>query len=271
MPVPSDNNMSFLTFCAFWHIPGWRQVLDLEVPERIKRLRDPEVRADLLRQALPTMWATFVDFSGYTIGDVFSEENEACRNRKVGDIATERGQDPFTTIVEIAAADQLQTVLWPPPFADTDADWQLRRTVWDDPDILIGGSDAGAHLDRLLGSPYPTRFLADSLRGRQLVTMERAVQLMTDVPARLFGLRNRGRLAVGYRADVVVFDPETVGAGPSRTCYDLPGQGKRLVADPLGMAWVLVNGRQTLEDGQPTGDLAGTLLRSGRDTSAAAR
>jgi N-acyl-D-aspartate/D-glutamate deacylase len=271
MPVPSDNNMSFLTFCAFWHIPGWREVLDLEVPERIRRLQDPDVRARLLEQALPTMWSTFVDFSGYTIGDVFSQENEAYRNRKVGDIAAERGQDPFATIVDITAADQLQTVLWPPPFADTDADWQLRRTVWEDPDILIGGSDAGAHLDRLLGSPYPTRFLADCLRGRQLVPMERAVQLMTDVPARLFGLRNRGRLAAGYRADVVVFDPEKVGAGPSRTCFDLPAQGKRLVADPQGMAWVLVNGRQTLVDGQATGDLAGTLLRSGRDTSAAAR
>jgi N-acyl-D-aspartate/D-glutamate deacylase len=271
MPVPSDNNMSFLTFCAFWHIPGWREVLDLEVPERVKRLQDANMRAGMLESALPTMWAPFVDFSRYTIGDVFSDENEGYRNRKVGDIAAERGQDPFATIVDIAAADQLRTVLWPPPFADTEADWQLRRTVWEEQDILIGGSDAGAHLDRLLGSPYPTRFLADCLRGRQLVPVERAVRLMTDIPARLFGMRNRGRLAAGYRADVVVFDPEHVGAAPARTCFDLPGQGKRLVADPEGMAWVLVNGRQTLVDGRPTGDLAGTLLRSGRDTSASAR
>jgi N-acyl-D-aspartate/D-glutamate deacylase len=173
--------------------------------------------------------------------------------------------------VNIAIADELKTVLWPPPFADTDADWQLRRRVWEDPDVLIGGSDAGAHLDRMLGSPYPTRFLADCLRGRRLVTMERAVQLMTDVPARLFGLRERGRIAVGYHADIVVFDPERIEAGPARISHDLPGNAKRLLADPRGVALVLVNGRETIVDGDPTGDLPGTLLRSGRDTSAAAR
>jgi N-acyl-D-aspartate/D-glutamate deacylase len=271
MPVSADNNRSFLTFCTFWHIPGWRDVLDLEVPERMRRLQDPAVRAALLEKALASRWAWMVEFSGYVIGDVFSEQNEAYRNRRVGEIAAERGEDPFTTIVEIAVADELRTVLWPPPFADAEEDWELRRTVWEDPDVLLGGSDAGAHLDRMLGSPYPTRFIADCLRGRRLLSMERAVQLMTDVPARLFGLRGRGRLAPGYQADVVVFDPERVGAEPARTCYDLPGATKRLVADADGVAWVLVNGRQTIVDGHPTGDLAGTVLRCGRDASAAAR
>ena len=271
MPVHAANNMSFLTFCGFWHIPGWRDVLDLDVPERIRRLCEPGVRADLLEKALASRWAYLVDFSRYTIGDVYSEQNEPYRNRTVGDIAAEQRRDPFTTLVDIVAADDLRTVLWPAPSADADADWDLRRMVWEDPDVLLGGSDAGAHLDRMLGSPYPTRFVADCLRGRQLLSMERAVQLMTDVPARLFGLRGRGRLAVGYQADIVVFDPERVGAGPTRTCYDLPEHGKRLVADPEGIPWVLVNGRETIVDGKPTGDLPGTLLRSGRDTTAAAR
>jgi N-acyl-D-aspartate/D-glutamate deacylase len=271
MPVHADNNVSFLTFCVLWHIPGWRQVLDRDVPERIQSLQDPAVRADLLEKALASRWARMVDFSNYTVGDVFSAANQPHRNRRVGDIAAERGHDPFSTIVDIAVADELKTVLWPPPFANTDADWELRRRVWQDPDVLIGGSDAGAHLDRMLGSPYPTRFLADCLRGRQLLSMERAVQLMTDVPARLFGLRERGRIAAGSHADIVVFDPEQVGAGPARICHDLPGDAKRLVADPQGVAVVVVNGRETIVDGEPTGDLPGTLLRSGRDTSASAR
>ena len=82
--------------------------------------------------------------------------------------------------------------------------------VWRDPDVLLGGSDAGAHLDRMLGSAYPTRFLADCLRGRRLVSLEEAVHLLTEVPARLFGLRDRGRLAIGQHADIVVFDPEGI-------------------------------------------------------------
>jgi N-acyl-D-aspartate/D-glutamate deacylase len=271
MPVHANNNMSLLSFCTFWHIPGWREVLDLDVFERMQRLKDPAVRSALLEKALASRWAWLVDFANYTIGEVFSAQNEVYRNRTVMDIAAERGEDPFTTVVEIAAADELRTVLWPPPFADSEADWQLRRKVWEDPDVLLGGSDAGAHLDRMLGSPYPTRFLADCLRGRQLLPVERAVQLMTDVPARLFGLRARGRLAAGFRADVVLFDPSLVGSGSARTCYDLPGGSKRLVADPQGVALILVNGRETIVANSPTGDLAGTLLRSGRDTSKGAR
>ncbi len=76
--------------------------------------------------------------------------------------------------MEIVAADDLRTVLWPQPASDGPADWELRRTLWEDPDVVLGGSDAGAHLDRMLGSAYPTRFLGDSIRGKQLVSLERA-------------------------------------------------------------------------------------------------
>ena len=267
MPVFADQNMSFLTYCALWIIPGWRDILNVEVPERIRRLRDPEVRARMLASAKGSILERMADFSNYIIGDVFSEANEPYRNRVVGQIAAERGEDPFTTIVDIVATDELRTVLWPLPGSDSDADWKLRQELWGNPDVLLGGSDAGAHLDRMLGSAYPTRFLADCLRGRRLASMSRAVQLMSDIPARLFGLTGRGRIAEGYQADLVLFDPETVGSSPTRTAFDLPGDNKRLLADPIGIKTVLVNGIQTLTDGNPTGDSPGIVLRSGRHTS----
>ena len=89
---------------------------------------------------------------------------------------------------------------------------------------------------------------------------------MSDVPARLFGLTGRGRVAEGYQADLVLFDPETVGSSPTRTAFDLPGDNKRLLADPIGVKSVLVNGIQVLADGTPTGDVPGIVLRSGRHT-----
>ena len=270
MPIFADNNMSFLTFCALWLLPGWRDVLAVDVPEKIRRLKDPAVRADLMAKAEPSPLSRLADFGNYLIGDVFSALNEQYRNRRVGDIAAERGEDPFTTIVDIVANDELKTVLWPIPAADTDADWELRRKLWEHEDVLLGGSDAGAHLDRMLGSPYPTRFIADCLRGRQLVPLERAVHLMTDVPARLFGLRDRGRLAPRCFADVVLIDPSTVDATPARIAFDLPGESKRLLADPVGVVRVLVNGQETIVDGEPTGTLPGTVLRSGRDTEGTA-
>jgi N-acyl-D-aspartate/D-glutamate deacylase len=131
---------------------------------------------------------------------------------------------------------------------------------------MIGGSDAGAHLDRMCGAPYTTGFLADTLRGRQLVSLERCVQLMTQAPAELFGLRDRGVLREGAHADVVCFDPETVATGEVRLVDDLPGGTSRLFADAIGVHRVYVNGTAIVVDGAPTGARPGTVLRSGRDT-----
>ena len=88
----------------------------------------------------------------------------------------------------------------------------------------------------------------------------------TEKPARLFGLRDRGRIAEGAFADLVVFDPATVGAEPARLVHDLPGGAVRLVAASTGVTRVFVNGVETVVDGTATGALPGTVLRSGRDT-----
>lgn len=131
---------------------------------------------------------------------------------------------------------------------------------------MVGGSDAGAHLDRMCGSNYPTSFLGDCLRNRKLVTVEQAVQMMTAQPAGLFGLRDRGQVSEGMRADLFVFDPATVGSEPARLLHDLPGGTPRLFAASVGVVRVLVNGTETVVDGEPTGAVPGTVLRSGRDT-----
>ena len=107
----------------------------------------------------------------------------------------------------------MQTILWPLPSDDDVASWQMRAEAWEHPLVLIGGSDAGAHLDRMCGAPYTTTFLADTLRGRRLTSLERCVQLMTQAPARLFGLRDRGEVRPGAHADLVMFDADTVGTG----------------------------------------------------------
>jgi N-acyl-D-aspartate/D-glutamate deacylase len=135
---------------------------------------------------------------------------------------------------------------------------------------MLGGSDAGAHLDRMCGAPFPTRFLGDTLRGRKLVSLERAVQLMTQVPAELFGLRDRGVLREGAHADIFVFDPETVGAEHATLVHDLPGDSPRLTAGAIGVRRVYVNGAVAVEDNQATGALSGTVIRSGRDTETVA-
>jgi N-acyl-D-aspartate/D-glutamate deacylase len=142
----------------------------------------------------------------------------------------------------------------------------MRAEIWSDPRAMVGGSDAGAHLDRMCGSNYPTAFLQDCLRGRKLVPVERAIQMMTDQPAQLFGLRERGRIAEGYAADVLIFDPATIASDPARLVHDLPGDAPRLIAGSQGVVRVIVNGVETIRDGVPTGAVPGTIIRSGADT-----
>jgi N-acyl-D-aspartate/D-glutamate deacylase len=91
--------------------------------------------------------------------------------------------------------------------------------------------------------------------------------MMTGQPAQLFGLRDRGMLAEGYWGDLLVFDPTTIASEPARLVHDLPGDAPRLIAGSIGVVRVLVNGVETVRDGQPTGAVPGSLLRSGRDTA----
>ncbi|MFB6704259.1 amidohydrolase family protein [Streptomyces sp. NPDC056333] len=269
MPILTPMNMSLGTFCALNLIPGWGEILSLPVPERIERLRDASTRAGMLRRADSKEAGVFrrlADFGRYVIGDTYSAANEGLSGRVVRDIAAERGQDPFHCLVEICAADEMRTVLWPMP-TDNDPDsWALRQRTWQHEDVLLGGSDAGAHLDRMCGAPYTTRFLGDCLRGRRLVPLERAVKMLTDDPAQLFGLRDRGRIQEGFHADLVLFDPERIDAGPATLVHDLPGDSPRLDSKAIGIVSVRVNGVETLRDDKVTGAVPGTVLRSGRDT-----
>ncbi|MFD7753833.1 amidohydrolase family protein [Streptomyces sp. NPDC059757] len=269
MPILTPMNMSLGTFCALNLIPGWGEILSLPVPERIERLRDAPTRAEMLRRADSKEAGVFrrlADFGRYVIGDTYSAANEGLSGRVVRDIAAERGQDPFHCLVEICAADELRTVLWPMP-TDNDPDsWALRQQTWQHEDVLLGGSDAGAHLDRMCGAPYTTRFLGDCLRGRKLVPLEQAVKMLTDDPAQLFGLRDRGRIQEGFHADLVLFDPERIDAGPATLVHDLPGDSPRLDSKAIGIVSVRVNGVETLRDDKVTGAVPGAVLRSGRDT-----
>ena len=104
------------------------------------------------------------------------------------------------------------------------------------------------------------------MRKRKLISVEDAVHQLTEVPAKLYGLRERGRLEVGWHADVVVFDLETVGLGETYTKFDLPGGAGRLYADAKGIDHVFANGVEIVSHGKDTGARPGTVLRSGRHT-----
>ncbi len=274
MPTLVGMNLSFGFYCALYRLPDWEEILSLPAAEKTKKLKDPAVREFLYERSQAPEAGVFLRLTGwdnYRIGDVYSKENEQFSGRTVAEIARERGgsgrgMNAFETLCDIVIADECKTILWPHPTDDDPDSWALRAEIWEDENVLIGGSDAGAHLDRMCGATYPTEWLGDTLRGRKLTTMESAIKKMTDDPARMFGLTGRGRIEEGYIADIVVFDPETIDAEPIVSVSDLPGDERRLHSGAIGIDKVFLGGVLSIEDGKPTGALAGKILRSGQDT-----
>jgi N-acyl-D-aspartate/D-glutamate deacylase len=269
LPHAMKIRLSFLTAFVLDGLPGWRDIMHLPVPERLTALADPEVRRRLNDGAQSKeagMLRGLANWERLIIVETFAPQNGDAIDHTVGEVAAARGGEPFDTLLDIVIADELRTGLTPPPFGDDAADWRLRAEVWRSPHAVIGGSDAGAHLDMMCGAIYTTSLLGHGVREHQVVTLEEAVRLLTDVPARLYGLAERGRITPGWHADLVLFDPATIDHGPERTRYDLPAGAPRLVADARGITSVLVGGVEVCRDGVATGALPGTVLRSGRDT-----
>jgi len=254
---------------VFDALPRWDELFRLPVAERIVRLRDPAYRKVLDEGAHSEgagMLRMLANWQNMRVVETFAEQNRDLAGKTVGEIADAEGKTPFDAFLDLAISDQLRTSFAPQGSGDSEADWQARGRVWLDDRAVIGASDAGAHLDMIDTFAIATQVLGNGVRRHGVMSLEQAVHQLSDVPARLYGLRERGRLAQGWHADVTVFDADAVASGPTYTRYDLPAGAGRLYADATGIEHVLVNGVEIVRGGEHTGALPGTVLRSGRDT-----
>jgi N-acyl-D-aspartate/D-glutamate deacylase len=270
VPMVVALRYSFVTGFGLEIMPNWGPVFKLPLAERLVALADPAVRDRMRAGATEARKdprnAELSDYGSFLVEVTPSPGNQDALGRRIDQVAAERGVDPLDALCDIVIKDELQTVLRPRASGDDDESWALRPDIWRDPRVVLGGSDAGAHLDMMTSFSYFTTMLGESVRERQLMPIEEAVHLLVDVPSRLYGLKGRGRIAEGWFADLVVLDPDTVATGPVQTRHDLPGGAPRLFADAVGIEHVLVNGVEVVTHGQYTGDRGGTVLRSGRDT-----
>jgi N-acyl-D-amino-acid deacylase len=181
----------------------------------------------------------------------------------VSDLAAERGVAPLDVMLDLACSENLETRFRSLLANDDDdaIEWLLNQDG-----MLIGLSDAGAHVSQLCDACMATDLLGRWVRERGALPLPAAVRKLTGEPADVYGLTDRGYVREGLAADLAVFDPDTVGTGPLRRVRDFPADGERLVADaPEGMAHVLVNGMPIRVDGEPVRDAVeqrpGKLLR----------
>jgi N-acyl-D-aspartate/D-glutamate deacylase len=268
LPHTMSLRLSFEHGAILDGLPGWREFFAAPIDERIRELSDPVVRRAMDERAQSDeagVLRFLATWGRLVIAETFAPENGGLEGRTVDDVAAERGVGAWDAMCQVMVADRLRTG-FSVPIPESDADWRARAEVWKDPRAVVGGSDAGAHLDTMCGAVYSTSLLGDGVRARQLLTVEEAVRLLTDVPARLYGLTDRGRIAEGWWADLVVFDPERIAPGPLRTRNDLPTGAARLFAGATGLEHVLVNGTEVVTADRLTGAIPGHVLRSGADT-----
>jgi len=239
--------------------PFWRPIMAKSRDERRRLFGDAEFRAELGRQtgfvaALAQGWDRLV------LRLAASEGVRRWQDRSVAEIAAAEGRAPLDVFCDLVLEDDLATQ-WGVVLMNHDerAVAELIRH----PAGLLALSDAGAHVDTLCDQGFTTYLLGHWVRELRALALEEAVRLVTAVPAERYGLHGRGRLASGYAADLVLFDPARVAMRPTEMVYDLPRGQRRLLQRAEGIVDVLVNGTPVVADGAPTGRRPGRVLRGG--------
>ena len=258
MPRCFDLNMRLSeTSMLLFSLQRWKAIMDLPASERLAKFSDPAAREPLVSEmknaagmsgALPFL----------TVGDVHSKANEAYKGKYLAEIAESEGKEIGDVILDIAIADKLET------------EFQLKNVINADkaavaelinhPLCHFGASDAGAHITQFCGTGDTTHLLEHYVRETGHMTLERAVHRMTGEVAADWGLSDRGTLAVGKAADIVVFDPDTVTVGDEQFVDDFPGEARRYVRRASGYHRVFVNGELAYDTNGYTNNLAGRVV-----------
>jgi len=273
VPATPDIYINLRTGVIFDSLPGkWREIFKWPVEERKAKLRDPALRKQLAHDAVDMPPGAAMEMvsklPNFSVVATVAEKNKKYEGKKVGEIAEAEGREPIDVMFDIALDDDLNTVFTPDFGAYDRAAYEIRGRLWKDDRTLIGASDAGAHLDMVDTFSYSTRLLEKGVREFNVISLEQAINKITQRPAEYFGLIDRGVIKEGYHADIVVFDAATVRPGAAYNRYDVPGGDEvfRIYADAIGVDHVFVNGTQIVKNGEHTGALPGSVIRSGKDT-----
>jgi N-acyl-D-aspartate/D-glutamate deacylase len=254
-PIMSQGELKNPTM--FGSFISWQKAFNRTPAEQIALYRDPEFR-EAFRQELESrkrshMWGQM------RVLEVSKPELAGDVGRTLEEIAAAQGKRPVDAYFDLGIADDLNTRFQSSTFNFDPAG--IERLITDDR-CLIGLSDGGAHVDFICDVGYATALLDLWVRRKQVLSLEKAVHKLTQVPATVFGIPDRGVLAEGTVADLVLFDPDTVTAKTPRYAYDLPCNGRRLVSESEGIKATFVAGVQLYDDGKHTGAMPGRILRS---------
>jgi N-acyl-D-amino-acid deacylase len=263
-PRPASQRFTMRNAQMFDRMPTWREVMLTDHETKKSAFADPAMRAtlraeavegrDLPVDALPIQWDRI------RITRVLSERYARYRGKSVGLMAREENADVLDAFLDMVLADDLNTGL---ENNQSGSDAGALAAMLASPYSVIGLSDAGAHVIYEAGYGYATLLLGHWVREEKALSLEEAIRKLTSMQAALYGLDGRGLLRRGYAADVVVFDPDTVGTEEPEEVHDLPGGLMRLGQRARGVDYTVVNGQVLYEHGEHTGAYPGRVLRNG--------
>lgn len=265
MPRPGDLRYTLKTAQHFDALPTWKSVMLLPLEKRKQAFRDPEVRARLHLEAVetpldPTRAGDFT--RRWDLQFVFRPalpKHQHLKGKSVAEIAREQGKDVLDVFLDLSLEEDLETEF---ERREVNSDEAAMTALLTSPYTVIGQSDGGAHVVFRTDYSYSTYLLSHWVRDRGIMSLEEAIRKLTFVPASLFGLFDRGLVRPGMAADLMVFDPETIGPLEPGEAQDLPGGATRRKQLAQGIEWTVVNGQVLLEKGEHAGVYPGKVARN---------
>ena len=259
------------TFHPFSNRPSYKAIESLPLPERVARLRDPETRRRILSEendATDPRIAVVMALIQQGLHKIFPlgdpPDYEPGPEQSIAAIARREGRDPFEVLYDLMLELDGRQLLMLAILSYSDGDLEALREMLEHPDSAFGLGDGGAHCGAICDASMTTFLLThwarDRRRGPRL-PLEWVVRKMTRDTAELYGLRDRGVLAPGRKADLNVIDWEGLRLGLPQLAFDLPAGAKRLVQRARGYDATIVGGEVTFRDGESTGALPGRLVR----------
>jgi len=242
-------------------ISAWKTLMTMPLELRKILLGDSKTRNELdaaMTEGKPINFSR--RWNCIWIKKAARSENKNLEGKNIDELAQSQSKQPIDAFLDLALGEDLETT-----FEDstTQGDIQAVKEIFNNPHVLLGQSDAGAHVANATpGFGYSTIMLAHWVREHQIMSLEDAVKKLTFLPASLFGIHDRGLLRRGMAADVVVFDPEKIDLAKPEKVADLPEGAPRYIQRAKGIPYTIVNGSVLMKNGAHTGVYPGRVLRS---------
>ncbi|WP_309606488.1 amidohydrolase family protein [Phenylobacterium sp.] len=252
---PIDISFSLLRPSLFFaRLPRWVRVLRQPLEARLAALRDPETVAKMVADLGPDGGERMMGRLTVRGGDAAPAE---LVGRTLRDIARERGEAPALALITLSLEHGLDVAFLAAGMGHQETD--RIGPMLAHPLVHIGASDGGAHIASFSTYGDTGYLFSEFVRKSGRLTLEQAVRKITADTADIWGLTGRGRLQPGQAADIVIFDPDSIGRGEERPVFDMPGEGMRYVRGATGIDAVLVNGQIAWRDGAYTDARAGMV------------